>query len=137
VSEQVKPTRGWFLAKRNLAPTETPSGIVIPQSAVRRANDVQVGAKQSVTVVAMHSQDEFYTSYDWDDASESEKTVQVDVSGFHPGDEVFVLAKDDNLIPVVTDFYGRVEVKEGVQVPDFYLFRVDAVAGVIPQKVSE
>lgn len=129
MSEKIQPTRGWFLAKRNLAPVQTSSGIIIPESARKRASDVQTGSNHSVEVVAMHPDDQFVHEYN-EETDQYGPTTELRL-GFQPGDTVYVKAMEDNLIPVVTDTYGRVEVREGVQVPDYYLFKVDAVAGVI------
>lgn len=109
------PSPGWVLVKRHLPGAVTAGGIHVPDTVRFKHPGITPGESSRVEVLAVSPQD---VENGFDDIPT-------------PGDTVFVLAQNDNLVPVVTEEHGQVTMENGFQVPDTYLFKLSAVAGRI------
>lgn len=111
MSSAVKPCAGWVLIHRPVPGETTAGGIVVPEVVRAKARGITPGEASKATCVA----------------------VGDGVTCCQPGDTVFVLAQNDNLVPVVTDEFGQVEKQNGFMVPEYFLFKASAIAGVISE----
>lgn len=131
-AESVVPQPGWIFVQRKQAAKTTPGGLHIPETARTKNRGITPGESQSVTVIAVSPSDARI-------ASEGEGFTYVHDAGHvmlpKPGDTVFVLAQPDNLVPVWDSDWGLVERENGFAVPDFYLFKLSALAGTVKEVV--
>lgn len=116
-AENVVPQPGWIFVRRALPAKTTPGGLHIPETARTKGRGITPGESQSVTVIAVSPED-----------------AGIEGVGMpKPGDTVFVLALADNLVPVWDSDWGLVERENGFAVPEYYLFKLSAVAGVVKE----
>lgn len=133
-AESVVPQPGWIFVQRKLPAKTTPGGLHIPETARTKNRGITPGESQSVTVVAVSPVDQERA------LEESAGTVFIPDHGYRllpkPGDTVFVLAQPDNLVPVWDSDWGLVERENGFAVPEFYLFKLSALAGTVKEIAS-
>jgi co-chaperonin GroES (HSP10) len=131
-AEAVVPQPGWIFVQRKQAAKTTPGGLHIPETARTKNRGITPGESQSVTVIAVSPDDQKL-------AVENGGTVYAhDIGAVRlpaPGSTVFVLAQPDNLVPVWDSDWGLVERENGFAVPDFYLFKLSALAGTVKEVV--
>lgn len=131
-AENVVPQPGWIFVRRALPAKTTPGGLHIPETARTKGRGITPGESQSVTVVAV-------SPHDVDIAAANDGIVWADRGDRRlpkPGDTVFVLALPDNLVPVWDSDWGLVERENGFAVPEYYLFKLSAVAGVVSKEIA-
>lgn len=117
----VIPAPGWVFVRRVLPAATTAGGIHIPETVRRKHPGITPGESGKVEVLAVSPEDQEC----WDAGYSSPTTV---------GDIVFVLALNDNFVPVVTDEHGQVTLENGFQVPETYLFKLSAIAGRVAKE---
>ena len=129
-AQSVIPQPGWMLVQRKLPAATTPGGLHIPETARTKNRGVTPGETQSVTVIAVSPVDQASLG----DNGNSTGTVWTK-DGLRslpkPGDKVFVIAEPYNLVPVWDTDWGLVERENGFPVPDYYLFKLSALAGTV------
>lgn len=131
-AESVIPQPGWIFVQRKLPAKTTAGGLHIPETVRTKHRGITPGETQSVTVVAV-------SPYDKAIAADNEGVVWADRADRKlpkPGDTVFVLALPDNLVPVWDSDWGLVERENGFAVPEYYLFKLSAVAGVVTKEIA-
>lgn len=130
----VIPSPGWIFVRRNLPAKMTASGIHIPDTARSQHPGITPGEASRVTVLAVNPNDA-RCALESDDG----RTIELDETTLEipaVGEEVFVLATNESLVPVVTDEYGMCTLSNGFQTPETYLFKLSAVAGRVVREES-
>lgn len=128
-AESVVPQPGWIFVQRKLPAKTTPSGLHIPETARTKNRGITPGETQSVTVVALSPVDLAASE------ENADRSVYVGDASYRvlpkPGDTVFLIAEPYNLVPVYDSDWGLVERENGFAVPDYYLFKLSALAGTV------
>lgn len=131
-AENVVPQPGWMFVHRKMPAKTTAGGLHIPETVRTKNRGITPGESQSVTVIAVSPVDAFNA------IGNSQGLVYTEdgmVKLPFPGDTVFVLAQPDNLVPVWDSDWGLVERENGFAVPDYYLFKLSALAGTVQEAV--